>query len=469
MVWNNWSKQFKANPVGHYFPSNVDEISQVMIDAVSNGIGEVRAVGQSHSLSSIAATDGYMVHTDNLNGIELGPTLDSGKYGFLNYTVRCQAGVNVETVNNFLEQHGLTIGSNIVLTCVRVGGIVSTGSHGTSINYSTISDRVYEIRIVDSNGNLRTYNEDTTDPQVMSAAKVSLGTFGIVYDVVLRVEKATNVHTVSRLVDYNDVFTVHNLKNLLESNEWLEFYLFPFSDKVLTKQSNRTNQTISWLQAKLLYIKYIITSLISLILATISNIVFQAFPSALHYSGRNNFIYFFPFERVQSLRYAVHYSTFIDYSLPVYNPECTVGFNNNKQGYQKVIDCVNTIIEMNNSYYKRGLAPNILGINIRFTAPSSCLISPANIDADYILWIETIIGPKSLGMDSYCNEFNQRMIYDYQGHVHWAKSWHSTHTSDITLGIKPKLQQFLRIRDELEVDPHNLFMNPILRSIFGVE
>jgi hypothetical protein len=464
-MWSNWSKQFTSCPVKRYSPSTVDEISQIIRQAKEDNV-DVRAVGQGHSFSPITSTNGYMVHTDNLNHIELGPILDSNKYGSVNHTVRCQAGVDIETVNNFLDRHDLIIGSNVVLTCVRMGGIVSTGSHGTGMNYSTISDRVYEIRIVDSDGNLRTYNEDTTDPQVMSAVRLSMGTFGIVYDVVLRVEKATNVHTTSRIVGYNDIFNVTAFKKLFETKEWLEFYIFPFSSKVLTKESVRTQQKISWLRKKWLYFTYIIDSLISLCLAIIANIVFQTFPNVLHYAGKNNFLFFFPFDRVQSLRYAVHYSTFIEHSLPVYNPECCVGFNADEAGYKKILSCIDTVIKMNESYYRRGMAPCILGINVRFTKRSDCLISSANIDSDYVMWIETLLGPKSKGYKQFCVEFNSRMIQDYQGLAHWAKSWYETPISDITKNNKDKLKQFLHIRSELGVDPTNMFVNPTLKYIF---
>jgi len=121
-MWHSRSKEVVCHPKGTYSPSTVEEILEIIKRAKHDQV-EVRAIGQAYTFSPIIGTNGYLVNTDNLNKVELGPILDVDKYGSLNHTVRCQAGASVKQVNNFLSHNGLVIGSNVVLTSVRIAGI----------------------------------------------------------------------------------------------------------------------------------------------------------------------------------------------------------------------------------------------------------------------------------------------------------------------------------------------------------
>jgi len=471
-MWQSRSKEVTCYPKGYYSPNNVEEISEIIKQAKSKGVS-VRAVGQAYTFSPIIGTDGYLINTDKLTNIQLGPTLDETKYGNLNHTVRCQAGASINQVNNFLTNHGLVIGSNVVLTSVRIAGICATGSHGTGINYRTISDRIYEIRIVDSDGNLRTYNEDTTQPDVMSAVKVSLGAFGIIYDIVLRVEKDTNITTVNRTIPFADLIDDEGQKlgQLINDkhNEWLEFYWFPFSKSVLVKQSARTDEQISWFAKQLIYIKFFIQAFISTFHAYASYCLFYLNYKYVKFAGSNGYVMFSSYEQVQPLKYGVHYTGLIDYNPIICNPECTIGFNNNAEGYAKIAKCIDDARNLIDVYYSRGMSPCVYGINIRFTAASNCLISPANMDNDLIMWIEAFAIPKMDGYVQFCNDFNVLMINKYQGMCHWPKSWNYTTIDTVTKNYGSRLQQFNQIRTKLDVDPTNMFLNTTLRYVFDVE
>jgi len=344
----------------------------------------------------------------------------------------------------------------------------------------------------------------------MSAAKVNLGTFGIIYDIVLRVEKDTNIHTVNCTIDFSKLIGDEGNENhgeekkgkednkgkkekednkgkednkekednkgkkekrgreigkLLNNSEWLEFYWFPFSKSVLVKESTRTNENISWFTNISIYVNFFIQAFISTFQAYMSYYLFSLSYKFVKHAGANNYVMFSSCDKIQPLRYGVHYTGLIDYNPIICNPECTIGFNNNAEGYAKIAQCISDSRDLIDTYYNRGMAPCVYGINVRFTAASECLISPAAMDYDLIMWIEAFVVPGMKGYEEFCDNFNSLMINKYQGMCHWPKSWNYTSIDTITQNYGHRLLEFNKIRNDLGVDPTNMFLNPTLRSI----
>src|SRR5262249_40233574 len=105
-----------------------------------------------------------------------------------------EAGATNHQMNDVLQQHGLTLPFNVVLESVRIGGLVATGSHGSGWETPTLSDLVEAIEIVNAAGDLVCYRAATHGPEIMNAVRLSLGLFGIIYRVHLRVEPNYRVH-----------------------------------------------------------------------------------------------------------------------------------------------------------------------------------------------------------------------------------------------------------------------------------
>lgn len=523
-MWHNWSAEHNHSPSKQFYPKDRYELADIIKMAKRNK-KQVRAVGHGHSFSDIVACDDYLIHTDKLTKLSLGSVLSADKYGNCHHTVKAQAGASVKQLDNFLAKHGLVIGSNILLTSVRLGGIVATGSHGTGIDYSTISDRVYEISIMDSFGQLILYSEDeqgahrsadnrnydliVTEKQAVAAAKLNLGLLGIIYEVTLRVEANFKSHCVSQLQPAATVLTEDFLAANLQPGSWLDMYQFAFSNLILTKQARRlsgqanhstvgspvNNNLIGRLTDGLLagyiWLRYLMESGFTLLMAKLGGYMFQfktdswisrlvrlltgrSYTGAdvVHYAGSHNFFFFPLFDRVQSQWFNVHYSTFIDYSPKVHNPECVVMFNNDKAGRAKIIKCIQAAKALVDSYYEeKKQAPCIFGINIRFTAASDCLLSPAysKDKKQLAMWIEIILSPTNDGWRQLCDDFNTLMIKSYTASVHWPKSWYAETFEQaelITSNNRQRLQQFMETRAKLKVDNRNMFLTPALRAIF---
>lgn len=76
------------------------------------------------------------------------------------------------------------------MTLRTVVGAVVSGSKGVGRDSASLADQVMQLRLVDCNGDLRTFTDDGTDVNVRRLKRVvcSLGLLGVVYDVVLRAQ-----------------------------------------------------------------------------------------------------------------------------------------------------------------------------------------------------------------------------------------------------------------------------------------
>ncbi len=93
-----------------------------------------------------------------------------------------ESGATVKKVNDVLEEHGYALPLNVVLESVRFGGLIATGSHGSGWNNPTLSDLVQSIEIVTASGELRKFEAGVDSDEVMNAARLNLGMFGIEFD-----------------------------------------------------------------------------------------------------------------------------------------------------------------------------------------------------------------------------------------------------------------------------------------------
>ncbi|KAL8256274.1 hypothetical protein R6Q59_031341 [Mikania micrantha] len=129
--------------------------------------------------SVLVSTDQYSSNIDvNINGL----------------TVTADAGVGLRDLINKVEDAGLSLAAAPYWEGVSVGGLISSGAHGSSWwgKGGSVHDHVVGIDMVvpalESQGFAKILHLDETN-QLFNAAKVSLGTLGIISKVTLSLEK----------------------------------------------------------------------------------------------------------------------------------------------------------------------------------------------------------------------------------------------------------------------------------------
>ena len=68
MTWRNWAGDQVCAPQAVHHPRSRDELAEVVAREAAAG-RRVRVPGSGHSFSSVAMTDGAMVHVDALDRV----------------------------------------------------------------------------------------------------------------------------------------------------------------------------------------------------------------------------------------------------------------------------------------------------------------------------------------------------------------------------------------------------------------
>jgi len=216
------------SPVAVEHPSSVDEVVQLVKAAAAAG-RRVKAIGSGHSFTAIGLTDGVLVQLDRLDRL-MSVDRATGR-------VVVQGGMVLRRLNALLAEHGLGLTNMGDVDAQTVAGALATGTHGTGRASGALATQVVAVELVLADGSVLTCSTED-QPDLLAAARVSLGALGIVTAVTLQAEPAFLLHADERpmpLAEVLDDFEAH-----VAANDHFELYWFPHTDVALTKRNNRT-------------------------------------------------------------------------------------------------------------------------------------------------------------------------------------------------------------------------------------
>ena len=121
-----------------------------------------------------------------------------------------------------------------------IAGILSTDVHGTGKNWGWVSEMVVGMKIIDGLGDV--YQVGPSD-DLFKAAIGGVGAVGIITEVTVQAVPRFNVEQKFELMDCTYVRT--HLDQMLQDNDHLSLYLFPFADKCQVSIWNRTTAPVS--------------------------------------------------------------------------------------------------------------------------------------------------------------------------------------------------------------------------------
>lgn len=191
--------------------------------------GPVRVAGGSYSWSPLVPTTGTIIDVSRLDRI-----LDFRKEP--TNTVTVEPGVTIEQLTRYLAHRGYSLECPTLFPKPTIGGAIAAGCHGSGTFWGPFSDSVIEIELIDGRGQKRRVTE--ANMSELDAARVSLGLFGVITSVKLRVVRDFRLDVYVRELPVKD--TMANLADLLASHEYVFFMGFPFSDTLWARLGNRT-------------------------------------------------------------------------------------------------------------------------------------------------------------------------------------------------------------------------------------
>ena len=226
--WSNWAGDQRCRPARIVAPRSREELAEAVGAAASAG-EKVKVTGSGHSFTEAAMTDATMVRLDALRGV-----LDADRESGL---VRVGAGTVLRDLNQELAALGLGLENMGDIDAQTVAGAISTGTHGTGAGFGNISVRVEEVELVLADGSVRELSA-AGDPELLRAARIGIGALGAISTVTLRCFPAFTLRredSAHQLADVLDRFD-----ELAERKDHFELFTFPYSDRALVLERNRT-------------------------------------------------------------------------------------------------------------------------------------------------------------------------------------------------------------------------------------
>jgi L-gulonolactone oxidase len=228
--WANWAGDQRCRPARVVAPRSREELAEAIGAATAAG-EKVSVTGSGHSFTEAAMTDQTMVRLNALRGV-----LDADRESGL---VRVGAGTVLAELNEELARLGLALENMGDIDAQTVAGAISTGTHGTGAAFGNISARIEGIELVLADGSVRELTA-TGDPELLRAARVNVGALGAISAVTLRCFPAftlKRVDSAHKLADVLDRFD-----ELTATNDHFELFTFPYSDRALVLERNRTEE-----------------------------------------------------------------------------------------------------------------------------------------------------------------------------------------------------------------------------------
>jgi len=444
-VVQNWNGQINSVPLAILTPANLTELQSIIQFASANSI-EVKVTGASHSFSGIFQTNGYLLKLTNIDAVTI---LDP-----VNLVVRAQAGITINALDTFLTANGMAIPTGTVIDDITLGGSVAAGCHGAGKNYGLVADLVVQMRIVDSNGILQTYSGFE-----LNTVKVNLGLFGVIYDIDLQLVPAQNLQVSAQSYPYNTTITGPALQGYFNAYASLEVYTFPFAPTVQVRTTNPSTAPSNFN-----YTAYVEAGEATVATGLAYAPLFESSPDTLYYIATSGeFTIFANMVGVWPMWAAVHYGYGLQGGPAFFNPEYVRGFNNNPTDWATNAAMINYLTNLNNYYFfTYGQAPVTYGLDIRFTASSDATLSPCNVNYDYCMWIDILLGVNAAGTTNYMNEIYPVLTAaPYNAAPHWAKTW-----SQIPKSQNLKIAEVLAYRAISDVDPKNMYVNDAMFRVF---
>ncbi len=422
----NWAGNLTFNPSEIFAPTSVDEVKQIVMKAKKNK-KKVRTRGTGHSWTGLIATDDYFVHLDGLQGVI---EVDKSKK-----RLKAFAGTKLSLFGEEGFRHQLAMENQGDINKQSIAGATSTGTHGTGITLQSVANQISSMTIINSNGEEVVIDEKSP---YYHAARLSLGTLGIISDITFKLADAYKLKENSFAEDFTD--SLKFFKDRLKNNRHLEMFYFPVGDWSLTKMMNLTSEeptkkTTLHTMNEIVLENWLYTQLNKMAAGTgryklIDKIMRTFVSPKVHVDWSHRA---FPTER--SFKFME-----MEYNLPV-------------EKFEVVMDEVRAAIKKNNFQ-------TLFPIEIRFVKADPIWLSPAYERDSVYLAVHTYISENYRPYFDCMEEIFQR----HEGRPHWGK-WHTMSQEKLKKAY-PRFGDFTKVRREF--DPDGMFLNEHLQEIFGL-
>jgi L-gulonolactone oxidase len=418
--WTNWSGEQFCAPERIERPRSEDEV----VAAVERASGRLKVSASGHSFTDIACTDATMLRLDGLDKVL---SVDGTR-------VQVGAGITLNKLGRELAARGLAMENQGDIDRQQLAGALSTATHGTGIGFGNLSSQVVGMRMVTADGSVRDLEGDE-----LRAARVGLGALGVITSVTLQCVPLFTLKRLDLPAGLDE--TLERLDELVDPNDHFEFYGFPYTGRVMTRESERSDREP---EPKGDFERFVET-------VVAENWV----PGAVFWLGRT----------VPSIIPALNRrivplmgpGKVIDHAYRVYASRRDIPFTEMEYGIPReaAAEAVRRVVDL----IERRRLPVSMPYEVRFTKGDDAYLSTAaGRDTCYI----AVHQYRGMHFDSYFRGV-EAIMSDYDGRPHWGKRHFQTAA---TLAARyPDWDKFLAVREQL--DPERVFTNDYVARVLG--
>jgi L-gulonolactone oxidase len=219
---------YKFSPRAVVHPTTEAEIIQTIQIAAQKNL-KVRAIGAIHSLAPIPATEGVCIVLDRYkNLIKIAGSL-----------VTVQAGIRFSELNEILAKHSLALPILGDIEEQTVSGAISTGTHGGSLHYQSLSSYVQSLRIIRADGSVI---EVDNSEDIFNAVVISMGLLGIISTVTFKCVPAFSLESHKYAMPMNTL--LDKFDEIHQTNKYVSIRYVPITDNAQILLINPTVEAI---------------------------------------------------------------------------------------------------------------------------------------------------------------------------------------------------------------------------------
>ena len=428
-TWTNWAGDRTCHPQAIERPTSRGQLVDLIGRSAASG-RQVTVRGSGHSFTGAPLTDDVMVDLSGLSGV-IDADLDSG-------LVKVMGGTVLADANRELDRLGRALINLGDIDRQTVAGAISTGTHGTGETMPNLPAQVAALDIVTADGEVRTFSEDDGD-EMIRAARVAVGSLGVISAVTLRTAPAFNLHREDVPMPLEQVLS--DFDELAAANRHFEFFVFPYTETALTLRRNPTDRPPAPRSG---FERFISDRVIENGIGDLALRGLKRVPDLIPRVARFSSRFMTQSEQIDTAhRLFVNYRTIrfteMEYCLPR---------EHGLEALTRVLDLVREEkMPMGMPIECRVLAPDDAMLSMSYERPSIYVAVHQHATAEWKPWFEQI----------------EQIFTEYEGRPHWGKR-HTRTAADLA-ELYPEWDSFQKIRDEL--DPDRVFTNEYLREVLG--
>jgi L-gulonolactone oxidase len=221
--WRNWSGVVDFTPAEAHQPASLEALQQIVAETGAAG-RSLRVAGSGHSFVPLVQTSDTLLSLNRMSGIEsLDPV--TGRATIL-------AGTQLKPLGAMLEARGFSMANLGDINVQALAGAVATGTHGTGLSLGSISSQVSGLTLVMPDGSLRQCSA-TVEPELFAAARVALGSLGVMAKIEVQLAKAFKLKLTKRYMELEECLTA--APEIAANHRHFEFYWVPHTRGTLVK------------------------------------------------------------------------------------------------------------------------------------------------------------------------------------------------------------------------------------------